>query len=646
MKQILITTILLFFISTAHAQKPSKLDSLKNVLAHLPAEGKSFAGDTLRVRVLCEIGGQTGRSSLGDSSLIFLEKALKISKKQNWQEGIAVSYFDIGEFFIIKNEFMKAVDYFYKSLAISIELKDEILIANTYKSLGDCYSLLGNFNKALEFIVKSNTIFKNQKDQKAYIKGLNNLGLMYDDMGKYDKAISVFKSGLTLNQKYHYPKLDTYFKINMGMSQVKKGNYEEALKNYGEVLSDPERNPYNDIYVYISIAEIHEKKEEYTKALAFYEKAKKLIGVSKNNDSHQMLLEEVGYKIFKNTNQPQKALESFILYNEIKQRNTNQDTEKRIKNLQLEFDNQNQKKQIESWKKNVMFAVGGISVLLILGALLFSTNKKLERQNRTIELQSNKIEKANKQLEEFNLALEEKVELRTQELSKANADLLKKNDEIMAALVEGQTLERKRVSAELHDNLGSTISGIKYRLQALDLADFTEKEKVIYTSVMQMMNDAYSEVRLISHNLLPDEFEKKGLKGALEKLVNDINLSGKFKLSLIYKEPKILLPQKIAIELYSICLELVNNMIKHSAGTEGEIYLFSNTNNIILDIRDNGGNADNLSEGFGLKNIKTRVSRLNGTLEILTSLSETEIVVQVPVVVLNYQKYSGNKHTA
>ena len=56
MKLILATTLLLFFTSIIHAQKSSKLDSLKQVLAHLPAEGKSFAGDTLRVRVLCEMG--------------------------------------------------------------------------------------------------------------------------------------------------------------------------------------------------------------------------------------------------------------------------------------------------------------------------------------------------------------------------------------------------------------------------------------------------------------------------------------------------------------------------------------------------------------------------------------------------------------
>lgn len=633
MKPILTSLFFLFIITTIHAQKPSKLDSLKNVLAHLPVEGKSFAGDTLRVRVLCEMG-RLNRRFLGDSSLILLEKALKISQKQHWKEGVAVSYFNMGEFLIFKNEFMKAVDYFYKSLTISIEEELPILTANNYKSLGDCYSLLGNHKKALELIPKANEIFKSQNHLKEYIKGLNNLGLIYNDMEKYTQAINIFKQGLKLNQAYKYPKLDTYFRVNMGVTMVENGDLEGALSNFSIVLKDSTRNPYNDMYVYVYMSEIYERKKEYKKALMYYQEAKVLMGKIGYSDSIQMLLSKVGAKIFKELNQPVKALEELTTYNEIKLKNTKQDTEKRIQDLQLEFDNQNQKKEIMAWKRNMMLSAGGIFVLLILGILLFRSNKILTLQNKTIAIQNDKIEQVNKQLGTFNLELEEKVALRTAELSKANGDLLKKNDEIMAALVEGQTLERKRVSVELHDNLGSTISGIKYRLQALDLANFTEKEQQVYDSVMTMMNDAYSEVRLISHNLLPDEFEKKGLKGALEKLVNDINLGGKFKLSLIYREPKQPLEQKITIELYSICLELVNNIIKHSNGSEGEICFFSNNKNIILNVRDNGNNAQKLTEGFGLKNIKTRVSRLEGELEVLTLPSGTEISVKIPLAVL------------
>jgi signal transduction histidine kinase len=641
MKQILITTFLLFFISTAHAQKPSKLDSLKNVLAHLPAEGKSFAGDTLRVRVLCEMGEESF-FILGDSTLIILNEARRITDKRVWLDGTSLVQHVSGLFYTGKNEYMLAIEFLYKSLSISIEIKNQKLTAKNYRALGDCYSLLGNYQKAIDFNLKSIKIFENLKDYSSYLRGLNNLGLAYHDKKDFKSAISLFRKGLELNKKYKFPRKNDMYLSNLGLSLVQIKQYEEAIDCYNQVLKSHKGNyGYNDIIILISLAEVFEYKKQPQKALDYLKNAETLMSTGQGIDDVLLFLSEVEYKVYNQLNQPAKALRSYITFNEIKQRNSKQDVDKRIKSLQFEFDNKNQQKEIQILKRNGFIAFGVASILVILGLI----NKKLASKNETIENQKEEIIRANQQLEHFNSELEEKVELRTSELKRANADLLRKNDEIMAALVEGQKIERKRVSEELHDNLGSTISGIKYRLQALDLADFTEKEKIIYTSIMQMMNDAYSEVRLISHNLLPDAFEKKGLKGALEKLVNDINLSGKFKLSLIYREPQKSLEQKVAIELYSICLELVNNMIKHSNGSEGEICFFANTKSIILNVRDNGGNAQKLTEGFGLKNIKARVSRFNGETEVLTTLTETEISVTIPLA-KSFQTESDSKHIA
>jgi signal transduction histidine kinase len=645
MKQILITTFLLFFISTAHAQKPSKLDSLKNVLAHLPAEGKSFAGDTLRVRVLCEMGEESF-FILGDSTLIILNEARRITDKRVWLDGTSLVQHVSGLFYTGKNEYMLAIEFLYKSLSISIEIKNQKLTAKNYRALGDCYSLLGNYQKAIDFNLKSIKIFENLKDYSSYLRGLNNLGLAYHDKKDFKSAISLFRKGLELNKKYKFPRKNDMYLSNLGLSLVQIKQYEEAIDCYNQVLKSHKGNyGYNDIIILISLAEVFEYKKQPQKALDYLKNAETLMSTGQGIDDVLLFLSEVEYKVYNQLNQPAKALRSYITFNEIKQRNSKQDVDKRIKSLQFEFDNKNQQKEIQILKRNGFIAFGVASILVIFGLILFRINKKLASKNETIENQKEEIIRANQQLEHFNSELEEKVELRTSELKRANADLLRKNDEIMAALVEGQKIERKRVSEELHDNLGSTISGIKYRLQALDLADFTEKEKIIYTSIMQMMNDAYSEVRLISHNLLPDAFEKKGLKGALEKLVNDINLSGKFKLSLIYREPQKSLEQKVAIELYSICLELVNNMIKHSNGSEGEICFFANTKSIILNVRDNGGNAQKLTEGFGLKNIKARVSRFNGETEVLTTLTETEISVTIPLA-KSFQTESDSKHIA
>ncbi len=637
--------LFLFFAITTHAQKPSKLDSLKNVLAHLPAEGKTFAGDTLRVRVLCEMGDE-GAAALGDSAFFIINKAFNIANNRNWSKGIAIAQNGLGLHYMLKNEYMVSIDYFYKSLSISIDIDDKYLIAKNYRTLGDCYSLLGNYEKAIDFNLKSIAIYENLKDYKLYIKGLNNLGLAYHDKKDFSKSIIYFRKGLELNKSYKYPKLDNFFLANLGLSLVQIKQYEEAIKCYNQVLENHKDNyGYDDIIIFISLAEVFEYKKNPQKALDYLNEAENLMKKEKGIDDVLLFFSEVSYKVYTQLNQPEKALNSYITYNEIKQRNSKQDVDKRIQSLQFEFDNKNQQKEIQILKRNGFIAFGVASILVIFGLILFRINKKLTAKNVTIENQKKEITKANQQLESFNNELEEKVELRTSELKRANANLLKKNDEIMAALVEGQTIERKRVSAELHDNLGSTISGIKYRLQTLDMVNFTEKEKYVYESVMNMMNDAYSEVRLISHNLLPTEFEQKGLKGALEKLVKDINQSGKITLSLLYKEPKQPLEQKIALELYSIGLELVNNIIKHSAATEGEICLFSNSKNIVLSVRDNGGNAQNLTEGFGLKNIKARVSRFNGEMEVSSTTAETEISVMIPLA-KSFQTESDSKHIA
>ncbi len=146
------------------------------------------------------------------------------------------------------------------------------------------------------------------------------------------------------------------------------------------------------------------------------------------------------------------------------------------------------------------------------------------------------------------------------------------------------------------------------------------------------MHNAYSEVRHISHNLLPAEFEKKGLIGALEKLINDINQSQKLQIRLVTDGQIEDLDNKIALELYGICMELVNNILKHSQATKAEI-LFSNyKKELKLFIRDNGIgllNGQN-SDGMGLKNLNNRLETIGGKVEVSKNeIWNTEIRIEV-----------------
>lgn len=259
--------------------------------------------------------------------------------------------------------------------------------------------------------------------------------------------------------------------------------------------------------------------------------------------------------------------------------------------------------------------IGLIISILITGILLFSY-VRIRSKNKEIETQKYEIENLNSELEK-------KVLIRTKELSDVNKELIEKNFEITEALLKGQTLERKRVAADLHDNLGSTLSALKWRLEALGSNNLNTKEKEIYRSIKNMMNDAYNDVRNISHNLFPTELESKGLIGAIEKLCNDINENGKVHFAINSEGDFSLIPPKMALEIYSICMELITNILKHSKATKAQIDLTIIPKEITINISDNGIGLENkdILNGNGLKNITNRVEMLNGNLKVPSQFS-------------------------
>jgi signal transduction histidine kinase len=217
-------------------------------------------------------------------------------------------------------------------------------------------------------------------------------------------------------------------------------------------------------------------------------------------------------------------------------------------------------------------------------------------------------------------------------LKNKNQELVNKNREIEEALLKGTLQERKRVASELHDNLSAKISGIRMRMEAIKPVFNTEKEEKIYQSSVNAVAEVYTDVRLISHNLLPADLETKGLKFALSNLIDELNGldKAKFSLSIPTNLPKI--KSKIEYELFSIILELSNNIMKHSGAQMAEINLQNTDNQLILTVKDNGmgfSETEN-KKGMGFANLQSRVESMKGQIKISNSNGvKVEIVVPV-----------------
>ncbi len=207
---------------------------------------------------------------------------------------------------------------------------------------------------------------------------------------------------------------------------------------------------------------------------------------------------------------------------------------------------------------------------------------------------------------------------------------------MLTAMFEGQEAERKRVSAELHDGLGQNISAIQLSLQQLrdDCKDISNKKlDKTFAFINDMVKKASDEVRAISRNLAPPRLEEFGLTAAIEDFCNQVNSTGKMRVSFECKGLDTRPGHNLEINIYRITQELVNNAGKHSAAKNCRVHLSTTNNAYLLKVSDNGKgfNTTRKTQGLGLQNVSARAKVHKGKVEI-TSLKGkgTTVLVTIP----------------
>src|SRR5690606_19790125 len=116
---------------------------------------------------------------------------------------------------------------------------------------------------------------------------------------------------------------------------------------------------------------------------------------------------------------------------------------------------------------------------------------------------------------------------------------------------------------------GGMLSGIKYSMNTMKgNLIMTPENAQAFERSMDMLDSSIKEMRRVAHNMMPEALVKFGLDTALQDFCNEINQSGALKVnyqSIGLKDAVI--DQTIAITIYRIVQELINNTMKHAAAT-------------------------------------------------------------------------------
>ena len=639
----LLLFLLLIITAPLAAQQQRKLDSLKNILAKLPTEGKSFGSDTVRVRVLCEMAFHKA-FTLPDTSIVWSLTALKLSTKINWKKGISLANHQLGYSNIMTGKSFNAIDYLLRSLKDAEQQKLDSLIGVNNRQLGNIYYNLGKYGVSEKYYKLALPIFKKIKYNRGYANCLNDIGRGYFQRNLYNKAIESFQNCILFSKENNLPILENYCTWSITDAYVKKEDFKSALvfATKGMELNkiSSEILPFDWLISYNNLAKIYLGLNQLPEALKYAKIAESYTPNLHDNSAYQVYYSL--YLIYKKLGKMSLSLLYHEKYLALKDKVKEQDFEKQLKNVEYEYQYEKQQIKLElSDKKHEQDVlinnslVAGLGLIIFFVGFLWYNIKLLQKKNTQIENQKTEILLVKDKLEDLNNSLETKVVERTDDLLKANQELVRKNEEIIEALYKGQTIERKRVAVELHDNLGGTLSALKWRLEALNKDNLSTKEQKIYEGILNTMKNAYEDVRHISHNLLPIELEEKGLFEALKKMIDEINQSKRIQIDLYVEKGIEINNSKISLEIYSICMEVLNNILKHSQATKAGLSFRKEKQNLLIEIKDNGiGISDEQSGGMGLKNIRNRLEGLNADLNISNN-EGTKIQISCPYALLS-----------
>lgn len=194
---------------------------------------------------------------------------------------------------------------------------------------------------------------------------------------------------------------------------------------------------------------------------------------------------------------------------------------------------------------------------------------------------------------------------------------------LMQQEIEVQERERIRLAQDLHDSLGQELNAIRMFLSITNIQTHQPDVKQYITQSIQMIENAISEIRSISFNLMPASLNKGSFFDAVQELIDRYNKQKRIKFFVENECDKVSsLPSKVATNLFRIIQEFFNNSIKYSKGTDCSLSICIKENKIKMTLYDNGEGFEEseLKErGLGLNSIRNRLNVLKAEYKFETN---------------------------
>lgn len=208
-------------------------------------------------------------------------------------------------------------------------------------------------------------------------------------------------------------------------------------------------------------------------------------------------------------------------------------------------------------------------------------------------------------------------------------------DQQKRQVITAQETERKRLAAELHDELGQHLTAVRIELDRLSQQEQTQIKSSL--SVLKNHSERMSEiVRSNLEQLAPPDMALYGLRHCLDNLISDWQRRHpQHQLSYTMDCHPRLLDSQSQLIAYRLIQECLTNISRHAGKQVSvDISLRRQADMVQIAVTDNGKGCDldARQSGFGLPGMKERVEALSGELIIISQpMHGMQILASLPV---------------
>lgn len=208
--------------------------------------------------------------------------------------------------------------------------------------------------------------------------------------------------------------------------------------------------------------------------------------------------------------------------------------------------------------------------------------------------------------------------------------------------------ERRRLSRELHDEVGQVLAGLKFDLGAIRQA-LSNKDKIDVARALdrtlralETTDELFVRLRRIVRALRPSVLEELGLKEAVEAMVSDIQSRSNLvcSVSLHVDDAEGSADLTIETALYRMTQELVTNVVRHAQAMTMSVSLADDDQGWTLIVQDDGvgfNPQDEFISGIGIRGIRERAEIFGGRVDISSAPGAgTTVMVWIPVTALDW----------